>query len=328
MPSFLHSYETKMKITPRTEALAVADSVLTRKGRSFHWARRLLSPVHAARATRLYGFCRYLDDLADEATSLAEAQSALAAARVAIESDSADQATQPTLCDGLRLMQECKIAPEIVLELIQGIASDLEPIRMADEAELLRYAYRVAGTVGLMMCRVLDVTDPAAHSHAVDLGIAMQLTNICRDIAEDAHADRRYLPASLVGDLTPVDLIAPSPEMQPLLRRSVQTLLRLAEGYYRSGEAGLPFLPQGARSSILVAGRVYRAIGTQLTQRDFAYWEGRARVSGLQKAGITAHALITAQTQTSFWQPPLRHHSELHRALLGLPGITPFSHAD
>ena len=76
-------------------------------------------------------------------------------------------------------------------------------MRVADEAELLRYCYRAAGTVGLMMCRVLDAPEPAAAAHAVDLGIAMQLTNICRYVADDARMGRRYLPASLVGDVAP-----------------------------------------------------------------------------------------------------------------------------
>ena len=76
---------------------------------------------------------------------------------------------------------------------------DAETVRVADEAELLRYCYRAAGTVGLMMCRVLDAPEPAAAAHAVDLGIAMQLTNLCRDVADDARMGRRYLPASLTG---------------------------------------------------------------------------------------------------------------------------------
>ena len=156
-------------------------------------------------------------------------------------------------------MRECGIEPEIARELIAGMASDAETVRVADEAELLRYCYRAAGTVGLMMCRVLDAREPAAAAHAVDLGIAMQLTNLCRDVADDARMGRRYLPASLVGDLPPGDLIEPSPALRPKVRAAVARLLALAELYYASGEAGLPFLPVRARAGILVAGRVYRA---------------------------------------------------------------------
>ena len=298
---------------------AAAEATLARQGRSFHWARRLLGATHAARATRLYAFCRHLDDLVDEAASPEAARAALAAADRDLAAGRSDD---PILQDGLALMRECGIEPEIARELIAGMASDAETVRVADEAELLRYCYRAAGTVGLMMCRVLDAREPAAAAHAVDLGIAMQLTNLCRDVADDARMGRRYLPASLVGDLSPADLIEPSPALQLKLRAAVARLLALAESYYASGEAGLPFLPLRARSGILVAGRVYRAIGHRLAAREHAYWEGRAFVPDWRKATITLAALTTQPLRGAFWSRPTSHHGQLHRALVGLPGIT------
>jgi len=298
---------------------AAAEATLARQGRSFHWARRLLGATHADRATRLYAFCRRLDDLVDEAASPEEARVALAAADRAIADGRSDN---PVLSDGLALMRECGIEPGIVRELIAGMASDAETVRVADEAELLRYCYRAAGTVGLMMCRVLDAPEPAAAAHAVDLGIAMQLTNLCRDVAADARMGRRYLPASLVGDIAPADLIEPSPALQPALRAAVARLLALAEVYYASGEAGLPFLPVRARAGILVAGRVYRAIGHRLATCEHAYWEGRAFVPDWRKATITLTALTTQPLRGAFWSRPTSHHGQLHRALVGLPGIT------
>lgn len=298
---------------------AAAEATLARQGRSFHWARRLLGATHADRATRLYAFCRRLDDLVDEAATPEEARVALAAADCAIAVGRSDN---PVLSDGLALMRECGIEPGIVRELIAGMASDAETVRMADEAELLRYCYRAAGTVGLMMCRVLDAPEPAAAAYAVDLGIAMQLTNLCRDVAADARMGRRYLPASLVGDIAPADLIDPSPALQPALRAAVARLLALAEVYYASGEAGLPFLPVRARAGILVAGRVYRAIGHRLTAREHAYWEGRAFVPDWRKATITLTALTTQPLRGAFWSRPASHHGQLHQALIGLPGIT------
>lgn len=300
------------------EALEAAGDVLAMKGRSFHWARRLMSKAHAARATRLYALCRYLDDLSDEATSQDEAKVALTAARQAIETGNT---TNPVLRDGLDLMRECAIEASIVLELIHGISSDLEPVRMANEAELLCYSYRVAGTVGLMMCRVLDVTDPAALAHAVDLGIAMQLTNISRDISEDAEAGRRYLPATLVGELAPAELISPTESLQPLVRSSLENLLDLADQFYQSGELGLPYLPFRARCGILVAARVYGAIGTRLRQRDCDFWTGRVVVSDWEKGGISLRALMPLPLRFDFWKCRTTHAAELHRHLIGLPGI-------
>jgi 15-cis-phytoene synthase len=303
---------------PFNDAQQVAEEVLAAKGRTFHWARRLLGKKHAVRATRLYALCRYLDDLADEAASLPEAQAALATARHAIETG---QTTNPRLLDGLHLLQECAIDPTILLELIRGISSDLGLVRVADEAELVRYCYRVAGTVGLMMCRVLDVTEPAAMAHAVDLGIAMQLTNICRDVAEDAVAGRRYLPASLVGELDPAELIFPAESLQPQLRRSLESLLQRADCFYQSGELGLPYLPLQARCGILIAARVYRAIGSRLRRQNDSYWTERAVVSDWEKAGISLRALTVVPLGGAFWRCRNSHRIELHRHLAGLPGL-------
>ncbi len=306
------------------EPLAAANATLAAKGRSFHWARRLLGKTHAARATRLYGFCRHLDDLADEGASAQDSREMLdAASRAIVTGASAD----PVIRDGLSLMEECRILPEIALELIAGVRSDLDPVRVADEAALLRYCYRVAGTVGVMMCGVLDVHRAAAYAHAVDLGIAMQLTNICRDIAEDAAAGRRYLPASLVGELAPDELIFPADAMQHRLRECVAALLERADRYYASGESGLSYLPFRARGGILVAARVYRAIGTRLRARDHAFWQGRVVVTDRAKAALTIHALLCAPLRSAFWRQPSGHDASLHAALRGLPGIEA-SHAN
>lgn len=290
-------------------------AILAAHGRSFHWASRLLGPVHATRATKLYAFCRHIDDLADEARSPEAARAALC---MVTRDIAAGASKNPAVADLLALMAECGIEPATVADLIEGVASDLDPVRIADDAALLRYCYHVAGTVGLMMCRVLDVDTPAAFPHAVDLGIGMQLSNICRDITEDARADRRYLPASRVGDLPPAALVAPDPALQPVLCACVRHLLDAADAYYASGERGLAYLPLGARTGILVAARVYRAIGTRLRRRGLAYWDGRVVVRRRAKVGLTARALLTAPVGPSFWRPTGHHDPALHASLTGL----------
>ena len=296
-----------------------ANEVLSKKGRSFYWARHFLGSRHAERATRLYAFCRYLDDLADDSSSPHEARSKIEAAREDVLSgESADA----SLSDGLSLARECGISKEPILELINGIASDLEEVRIADMDELIRYCYRVAGTVGLMMCRVLDVRSPSAYPHAVDLGIAMQLTNICRDVLEDAAMGRRYLPSTLIGDLSPQELINPSSTVRAKIASRVLELLKLSEDYYRSGEEGLSCLPLRARGAILIASRVYHGIGMELISREGDCCSGRATVSSAQKALITMKALLSVtmkgSSKGSFWSPCCCHRSELHVALAGL----------
>ena len=296
-------------------AQSSADSVLAEKGQSFHWARKLLTPVHAARATRLYRLCRYVDDLADEAASVDSAKTALATlAHDIATGESADS----IMADGLQLLQECGINPAILRQLIDGVSADLEAVQIADENSLLRYCYQVGGTTGLMMCGVLDIDDPAALAHAVDLGVAMQLTNICRDIAADAALGRRYIPASIVGALTPEALIHPAEALRPQLTQCVATLLDYADVYYRSGERGLSYLPLRARAGMLVAARVYRAIGNELRRRDHAYWAGRVVVSKPKKVAITAAILLAAPCQRTFWQHPNQHNTELHQPFADL----------
>ena len=299
-----------------------ADSVLAAKGRSFHWARHGLSAVHAARATRLYRLCRYIDDLADESPSTALAQHALSEVAASMRSGQSDD---PILQDGLALMRECDMDSAVFLDLIAGVQSDLQPVRMPDLDALLRYCYQVAGTVGLMMCKVLDTDARAAFPHAIDLGMAMQLTNICRDIAADAKLDRRYLPASMVGHLSPAQLLRPTAAESVALQACVARLLDCADTYYQSGELGLSYLPMRARAGMLVAARVYRAIGTQLRAQDGAAGSTRAVVSPRRKAAITAQALAAAPFSRFFWQAPMRHDARLHLALSRSPACSAVS---
>jgi phytoene synthase len=299
-------------------AFGFAEALLVEKGRSFHWARHLLGKKHSARATRLYGFCRHLDDLADEAESKEGASARLGAASRDI---TAGSSADPAIRDGLSLMEECGIAKELVLELIAGATADLDDVRVRDEAELLRYCYRVAGTVGLMMCHVLDVEDAAAFPHAIDLGIAMQLTNICRDVGDDALMGRRYLPETYVGDLQPDQLVKPAPREREAIQEGILRLLILAEDYYRSGEAGLAYLPLQARAGILVAARIYHGIGGKLRLQGGDCWSRRSVVSPWKKAMISARALALLPVNKSFWLAVPSHQRALHSCLAGLPRV-------
>jgi phytoene synthase len=129
--------------------------------------------------------------------------------------------------------------------------------------------------------------------HAIDLGIAMQLTNICRDVRDDALLGRRYLPASLVGALEPAELVDPTAAVRAKVIPALRALLDTADHHYASGERGLQYLPGGARAGILVAARTYRAIGTVLRDRDFDCWSSRAQVGSARKALITVHTLAS-----------------------------------
>lgn len=294
-----------------------AQSVLRRHGKTFHLASQLLGPRHAKRAAVLYGFCRHVDNLADDACDSKAAMAALDAVRQSLTSGHAQDSWTAAML-ALHASTDMSLAPAIAL--LDGVQGDLSTVRVADEGALLRYAYQVAGTVGLMMCAVLDVSDPRARPFAIDLGIAMQLTNIARDVGEDARMGRRYLPASWIGDVAAAEIAAPGPALQRELRGATRRMLALADRYYASGEAGLAFLPLRARLAILAAARMYRAIGARIAAADYRSWDRRAMVGPVGKAGHTAQALLIFAVSPRLHRRNAVHDASLQYALAALAG--------
>lgn len=299
--------------------LEASRASLARHARTFHLAARLLPAAVRDDAALVYAFCREVDDTADEATDVGTAAVSLARLRAEVLGD---MPARP-LVAGLREAAERLDLPlRSAAELIDGVASDLGPVRVADDAELLRYCYRVAGTVGLMMCAVLRVGSREAHPHAVDLGIAMQLTNICRDVAEDARRDRVYLPSDRLrrAGVDPEALVAGTTDRRAVAG-VVSEVLALADLYYSSADGGMRDLPPRVRPAILVASRVYRAIGVCLRSRGCDALAGRTVVPAPDRALWGTRALAACL------RPEIRgagarraHDGGLHVALRGLPG--------
>ena len=299
----------------RTPELVAQASMLARHGSSFHFASHLLGACHGQRATRLYAFCRRVDDLVDEANDLQAAARALDALELALRTGVGG----PVWLTDLRELQvETGLSHRPLLDLIEGVRRDLGEVAFQSEDDLIAYAFQVAGSVGLMMCAVLDVCDPRAYPFAIDLGIAMQLTNIARDVGADARLGRRYLPAAWVGGASAAEIRAPNPILQTQLCAASRRLLELAERYYLSGEAGLGFLPPRARLAILTAARVYRGIGACIAQSGFRSWDQRAVVSKSRKIRLAAGALITFVARPALHSRGAIHNVELHRALHAL----------
>ena len=203
------------------------------------------------------------------------------------------------------------------MELLDGMLSDQRPAAFADKAELLRYCHAVAGTVGLMMCRVLKCSESRAESFAIDLGVAMQLTNISRDVLEDAKMGRRYLPASWV-DLSPAEIAAAAPDCHQPVAQAISQLMTLSEQYYASALLGIRLLPFRSRLSIAIALRVYRQIGVVLIRHKLAWWKGRVMVGKGEKM------LLSVRSLTDIVPLPVpAHNSCLHESLQGLAGVEP-----
>lgn len=303
----------------RAAVIADARAVLARHARTFDLAGRFLGPARRDEAAVVYAFCRLVDDLADESTSPELADHALADVEAELRGD---RPPRPLVALYGELLDAWGIDRRAAHELIAGVRSDLGPVAVADDAELLRYCYRVAGTVGLMMCGVLGVRSPLAHPFAVDLGIAMQITNICRDVAEDAARGRVYLPADRLLAAASSDAVRTGSIPRPAIAAVVLDLLTLADRHYTSADAGTVWIPWRSRLAILVAARLYRAIGQVLRARGGDALRGRAVVSRLAKAGWTAVALARfARTLLPAAHP--RHDAGLHRFIADLPGADP-----
>ena len=291
---------------------------LAANGRSFDWARRFLGKRMGSDAATLYRFCRVLDDMADGDVPdgphrLLTIRDDLARGR---------RTTDSLLADFQPFIRQQNLPVPVIIALIDGLLQDQKPVRIADERALRRYAYRVAGTVGLLMCHVLNCDDDVARAHAIDLGIAMQLTNIARDVLEDADMGRRYLPASWAGDLTPENITAashtPNGEVAMLISAAQRQLLLLADDYYQSGAAGLLYLPLRAHIAIAVAARVYRQIGVQIAATGYGWHQGRQVTSQVTK--ITCSLQACGSIWRRFW-PRTQHRKQLHDGLDGLPYV-------
>jgi phytoene synthase len=302
----------------RAAVVAEARQVLAKHARTFRLAGRLLPRGRLDDAAVVYAFCRLVDDTVDEAADALAAGRALDALRGEL---GGSEAARPLTAAYLEVCARCQIPTAATLELFHGIAADLGLVRVADLGELLRYCYRVAGTVGLMMSGVLGVTDPAARPFAIDLGIGMQLTNIARDVAEDARMDRVYLPAEWLraAGLTGAQILDGSAP-RDRLGLVIRDLLSLADAYYASGAAGLRFIPAGPRPGIAAAASVYRAIGLEILRRDADVLAGRAVAPRSAKLAWLVRA--AALSPLRGLSPRPRHESKLHIHLADLPGVS------
>jgi phytoene synthase len=290
---------------------------LSANGKTFYWASFFLGKDKAALAALLYSGCRQLDDIADNNSRDKEAiRRTLTTIQLEIsQANTADIHSVSALFR--HLIGAHGVDTAAVMSLIDGMIQDTSRVELSDQQALDRYCYRVAGTVGIMMCSVLGVRDVEALPFAIDLGIAMQLTNISRDVLEDAVIGRRYLPVDI-----PVESLAgASVETRDQVARVIDLQLERAERFYESGIAGLTYLPRGSRIAIYLAAILYRAIGRQLRQHGCQWWRGRTVISTQQKLLMTLSALpvLCSLPFKAAPTPDKAHDRRLHVHLAGMP---------
>jgi phytoene synthase len=304
----------------RAELVAAAGATIAKGSQSFAAASKLFAPETRDRAWLLYAWCRAADDMTDGqelghgAIGPADPMGAQlelgALTAAALDSD----ADVPLPFAALRqVARETEMPRAFIADHLAGFALDSEGWQPDSEADLLRYCYHVAGTVGCMMAVVMgvDPQDEDTLDRACDLGLAFQLANIARDIVPDAAVGRCYIPAQWLADEGLQDADLTEPQHRAALARIAVRLVTLSRPYRASARIGAARLPGRSRLAVLAADAIYGAIGERVAAKGAQAWDQRVRVSSAGKLALFVAAAgrsIVAPSETprtGLWSRPV-----------------------
>lgn len=300
---------------------AACSTAIRAGSKSFHAAGLLLPQAVREPAHALYAFCRLADDLVDEAGEAYGRHRAVARLRERIRLAYAGQPADHPADRAFAGAIDAHAIPEALpLALVEGLEWDAEGRFYADLGELHAYAARVAGSVGAMMALIMGVRDADALARACDLGAAMQLTNIARDVGEDARMGRLYLPLDWMAEAgLDVDRFLADPRPSPALAEVVERLLAEADGLYARAEAGIAALPPRCRPAIRAASRIYAQIGFAVRRNGHDSVTRRARIGGVAKLGHALGAALPRPMGPGLALPPLAQTAFLVAAVAAHP---------
>ena len=306
------------------QLLAHATETIAVGSKSFAAAARLFEPATRRSVLMLYAWCRHCDDVIDNqelgfnnagATAHDAAAALDALQRETARAYAGHPMTVPAFAAFQEVVRHHHIAQRYALDHLAGFAMDVHDARYETLGDTLRYCYHVAGVVGLMMAQIMGAQDDAVLDRACDLGMAFQLTNIARDIVEDARVGRCYVPAQWLREAgIPAGVaLAQLPDYLPALAAVAERLVAEAEPYYRSASGGIHALPLRSAWAIATAHGVYRQIGIDVRARGAHAWDHRVSTSKATKlrllamGGLKALAsrLTTAPARPrGLWQRP------------------------
>jgi 15-cis-phytoene synthase len=278
------------------EALRQCETSIAQHSRSFNLASRLLPPAGRSEAAVVYAWCRRADDAIDLCEPERQPAELERLRRELTQLYTGAAQSDPILSAFQQVALLRGIPEEYPSELLLGMQMDATGQHYESWDDLLIYCYRVASTVGLMMCHVMGVSDARALRHAAHLGIGMQLTNICRDVLEDWQRGRLYIPAQVLACYGAPQLSCtpggPFPEAAArACRGALPELLGVADRYYASSDAGLAYLSFRCALSVNVARRVYSGIGQQIARQGHDVHAPRAVVPRAAKLGACLCAI-------------------------------------
>lgn len=291
-------------------SLADTSRLIIRKGsKSFAAAARMFDSETRDNAHMLYAWCRYCDDRIDNqelgfgATAAPEDATHEVLSGLITRTQAAidDEPSDEPVFEALRyVLKRNGIPGRYPLELLEGFAMDARGAEYRNLDDTLLYCYYVAGVVGIMMAYVMGARDPLVLQRAVDLGIAFQLTNIARDVREDAAVGRVYLPGEWLADagISVDDIMAP--QHAASLRKVVGRLLDEADRYYASANAGLRALGFRSAWAVAAARAVYREIGQVVRERGESAWQERVVVSKPRKLLGLVSGMLAALRSSLF----------------------------
>ena len=257
---------------------------LKREGKSFYWASFFLPKKSRENAGILYSICRYFDDIADKNNE--DKTTYLEGTIKEIKNNKSNKVNI--------FLQKNNIHQSIFIDLIEGLITDQRNTKIQNKDELIKYSYHVAGTVGLMMSKIIGVKHDMGARSAIDLGIGMQLTNIARDVYEDAKIKRIYLPANWITNISLNDLGAThelSLEQEEKIANAIHEIINLSQQFYKNGFAGLKYIPLSTRLAIFIAANVYRGIGIKI-KKNKKYIRKRVYLTLLDKTLITMNSIL------------------------------------
>ncbi|MDQ3657989.1 MAG: phytoene/squalene synthase family protein [Chloroflexota bacterium] len=260
----------------RSDDWKLCSEVTRTHGRTFYFSSQFMPP-HKRRAIHsAYAFCRIADDLVDRAAELGEER---ARARLQAWEDEIDDPQRPVAIAYAATRETYRIPSRFTHELFSGIRMDLDAERYETWDEFYVYCYRVAGTIGLITSPILGVKTASATAHAVELGVAMQLTNILRDIGEDAAVGRLYLPLRELASfgVDPGSIMAgrPNGDFDSFMAFQIDR----AREYYRRANAGIPALAPSGQFAALASSRMYSRILNQIEAQRYDVFGQRAYIS-------------------------------------------------
>ncbi len=258
---------------------------LKNEGKSFYWASFFLPKKSKNNAGILYSICRYFDNIADKNNK--DMSLFLKESIKKIKSDNKNEVNI--------FLKKNDINVLIFTDLIRGLISDQKDVKIKNQTDLIKYSYFVAGTVGLMMSKIIGVKNIKASSCAIDLGIAMQLTNIARDVHEDAKLKRIYLPSEWIPNINLYELNGQntiSLEQEAIISNAINRLIDLSEKFYFNGFSGLKYIPLKTRLGIFIAANIYKGIGIKIKKNGKKYLKKRIYLNYYEKLIITFKSMI------------------------------------